>query len=176
MQRRILLPGEGPQGVEIALATRKRWPIPNERPLPRPTLMVKAELETHLNRHDDRRLRSCDSTYNCMGLVFGSRRTCIEPEHFHRIVADDEFRKFDRRTERPYPGDLVAWTLGDDVEHVGLVAQVRVETKDSSGLIVLSKWGRSGEFLHDIDDLPAAMLIGGPLKWELWTDRKDVER
>jgi hypothetical protein len=121
-----------------------------------------------------RKLRSLDSMYNCMGMVFGCRRTWIEPEHFQKICADDGYRQLPG-IDQALPGDVVAYHRSNGtVEHVAVVLQPPVAHVDPDaapwGVLVLSQWGRNGEYIHDFLDLPPA-LAALNLVPAAWTDR-----
>jgi cell wall-associated NlpC family hydrolase len=120
--------------------------------------------------HADLRSRG-SAIYNCVGLVFASRRTSIEPSEIdQKILADDGYRRLGA-AESPALGDVVIYRSGDgSISHVGIVA--------SSGSVgaapvirVLSKWGPEGEYLHPLTHVPE--VFGTPS--EYWTDRHAAE-
>jgi hypothetical protein len=136
----------------IALSTSKNRRIPNQRmPERSPQSMYAAK---QLHAKGSRQLRSLCSTYNCVGMVFANRRTFIEPEEIPMILQDDEYAEV-VRTDDLMPGDVVLYRdpKTDDIKHVGVVlaAEVMFETKR---IRVLSQFGRDGEYIHDLDDLP----------------------
>lgn len=138
--------------ASIALSTSKNRGIPNQRmPERSPQSMYAAK---QLHAKGSRQLRSLRSTYNCVGMVFANRRTFIEPEQIPMILQDDEYTEV-VRTDDLMPGDVVLYKdpRTDDVKHVGLVlaAEVMFETKR---IRVLSQFGRDGEYVHDLDDVP----------------------
>jgi hypothetical protein len=146
--------GEGGQSdkATIALSTSKNRRIPNQRmPERSPQSMYAAK---QLHARGSRQLRSLRSTYNCVGMVFANRRTFIEPEEIPMILQDDEYAEI-VRTDDLMPGDVVLYKdpKTDDIKHVGLVlaAEVMFETKR---IRVLSQFGRDGEYVHDLDDVP----------------------
>ncbi len=104
-----------------------------------------------------------------MGLVFASRRTWIEPEHFAAICKGDGLRQL-LATESPQRGDIVVYqrAVGSEVIHVGVVWEVGLWLGASQSVTVLSKWGFIGEYFHDVRDVPAQ--FGSPLQY--WTDRE----
>ena len=103
-----------------------------------------------------------------MGMVFASRRTCIDPEHLDMILDDDEYRKLTSQAELQI-GDLVIYRGDDDqVSHVGIISSIDVDIGTASmRLFVLSQWGKDGEYLHGINDV--SPYLGTPT--EFWTDR-----
>ena len=121
-----------------------------------------------LSAHSSASVRSLNSVYNCVGMVFASRRTWIEPEHVPMILSDDGYRPIDRNElER---GDVVVYRREslEEISHVGVVARVEVKPKDASlEVLVLSQWGHDGEYFHLDDDVNP--MLGTPT--EYWTDR-----
>ena len=106
--------------------------------------------------------------YNCMGMVFASRRTWIDPEHLEMILEDDEYQRIVSEAELQL-GDLVIYR-GDNnqVTHVGIISMIdnNLETAIRR-LFVLSQWGGDGEYFHEIHDV--SPYLGTPA--EFWTDR-----
>ena len=103
-----------------------------------------------------------------MGLVFASRRTCIEIEHLLWILREDEYRQLASRDELRV-GDVVVYSTPKAFTHVGLVYEVPlVISTIRREIVVLSKWGRDGEYFHEIDYVPET--YGKPVQF--WTDRK----
>ena len=98
--------------------------------------------------------RSMSSLYNCMGMVFASRRTCIEPEHLPMILNDDEYRRVANKGDLQR-GDIVVYRDDDgEVSHVGIVADVTTDpAKATWDVLVLSQWGRHGEYFHLDEDV-----------------------
>jgi hypothetical protein len=104
--------------------------------------------------------------YNCHGLVFASRRAGIPPIDAD-VDIDDLLRRDGYRQisidERPQVGDIVAYRLGDEIEHTGFVA--RVEHASPSGVVFIwSAWGGLGEFEHRVQVSP---YRGTPEYWRL---------
>lgn len=156
-------------GGEIRLATKRGRQIPNDRPLEQNPARLRAARDMVLNAHGSARLRSLTGVYNCVGMVFASRRTSIEPDELQAILEDDEDRRLSSDAELVV-GDLVVYrdSVGSPV-HVGLVSEVRVILEEASRHItVLSQWGKDGEYFHRTDDV--SPLLGSPTDY--WTDRK----
>ena len=154
-------------GPELPLSTRKKTKIPNEQRRARPPASMQAAKDIVLNAHPSAHARSLSSLYNCVGMVFASRRTCVEPEHLPMILADDEYQQVNRRDLQP--GDIVVYRDDrDEISHVGIVADVTPNPKDATwDVVVLSQWGGDGEYFHlDYDVNPR---LGRPT--EYWTDR-----
>ena len=77
----IVNPGGSEDRRSIQLATRKNTPIRNERRPERPPESLRAAADIWCNEFTKNRLRSLSATYNCVGMVFATRRTWIEPDH-----------------------------------------------------------------------------------------------
>ena len=138
------------------------------RRMPRPPLSMQAARDWILGAHPSASVRSLDSVYNCVGMVFASRRTWVEPTHIPMILEEDGYRLIDRSELEC--GDVVVYRRDDlsEVSHVGMVAKVTVKPKDASlEVLVLSQWGQDGEYIHLDDDVNP--MLGTPT--EYWTDR-----
>ena len=115
------------------------------------------------------RVRSRASDYNCVGLVFASRRTWVDTRYVNQFLEEDGYRKVELRDAQP--GDVILYRgEAETVEHVGLVIEHEPKPADADwDTIVLSQWGKDGEFLHerrDVSPLFADSTI------EVWTERK----
>ena len=129
---------------------------------------MEAARDLVLGKHPSASVRSLNSVYNCVGMVFASRRTWVEPEHVPMILADDGYRPINRNELEC--GDVVVYRREDlaEISHVGIVANVKVKPKDASlEVMVLSQWGQDGEYFHLDDDVNP--MLGTPT--EYWTDR-----
>ena len=155
-------------GPELPLSTRKKTQIPNEQRSPWPPVKMQAARDNVLANHSSARARSLSSVYNCMGMVFASRRTWVDPEHLPMILIDDEYQRVNNRGELQ-PGDVVVYRNDQGIiTHVGIVAEVNPNLEEATWEVtVLSQWGASGEFFHLDDDVNP--LLGNPT--EYWTDR-----
>lgn len=96
----------------------------------------------------------CQATglFNCHGLTFASRRTCIaDAQDVRTILSDDNYVEI--RQADTLPGDVVIYE-GErgDVEHSGIV----VEPGDATFGIprVVSKWGAYKELIHSANNCP----------------------
>ncbi|MEO7651172.1 MAG: hypothetical protein ABIZ80_11945 [Bryobacteraceae bacterium] len=116
-----------------------------------------------LEGHPDRHLRSLTATYNCFGMAFANRRTCIEPEHVPAILHDDGY--FEVLEAHALPGDIVIYKdTSGDITHVSVVVSNLPDLTNGTSIIcVLSQWGSDGEYLHDYMDVPH--LLGKPVKF-----------
>jgi hypothetical protein len=153
---------------ELALSTKRGRRIPNEQGIQWPAVRMNAAKLAHLAAHPKATARSLRSLYNCMGMVFASRRTWIDPEHLEMILEDDEYQRIVSEAELQL-GDLVIYR-GDNnqVTHVGIISMIdnNLETAIRR-LFVLSQWGGDGEYFHEIHDV--SPYLGTPA--EFWTDR-----
>jgi hypothetical protein len=156
-------------GGELGLHTRMGRQIPNERRPEKHPDSMQAARETVEGNHPTAKLRSLTASYNCMGMVFASRRTWIEPDYLQMVLDDDEYQRVTSE-DNITPGDVVVYKDDSrEVTHVGLIADVKPELRNGTYKItVLSQWGQHGEYFHRIDDVHP--LLGTPS--EYWTDRR----
>lgn len=110
--------------------------------------------------HPSARLRSLTGTYNCIGLAFANRRTCIEPHHVPMILEDDEYAEV--HAADVVPGDLLVYR-----DHRGTISHVAVVISHEPDVAnarwkttVISQWGYDGEYFHDHADVN--QLLGRP--------------
>lgn len=87
-------------------------------------------------------LAPADPTTNCHGWIFASGRCLILSEHVDDILADNGYREVDAPTD----GDLVVYRspIDNSIVHTGVVKTVT----DDGIVLVESKWGLFGRFLH----------------------------
>lgn len=106
-----------------------------------------------------------DYLYNCVGMIFASRRAWIETNYLYELLRQDDYN---RVTEREIvPGDLVVYTYNEVPTHVGLIMSIRRVGANLESLTVLSKWGKEAEILHQADVVPES--YGKPS--EFWSER-----
>jgi hypothetical protein len=131
---------------------------------------IKASIDLWRTLKPRAQLRSWSELYNCMGLVFGSRRTHIDIVSLRFILKEDGYRRLSGPDEANL-GDVVVYA--DSVpRHVGIVARIDVNlARGLRELFVISKWGEDGEYLHEVKDVPE--LYGSPI--EYWTDREVID-
>lgn len=155
-------------GGQLPLATRKGRTIPNDRRPEQPPARLRAARELVSRSHPNARLRSLTAVYNCMGMVFATRRTWVDPEDLQMILEDDEYRRLSD-PDQVVEGDVVVYRNAQgNVAHVGLVARVNVNLSQATREItVLSQWGADGEYFHSVDDV--SPYLGAPT--EYWSDR-----
>ena len=152
----------------LKLSTCKGRPIKNTRRLPLIPAIMKAAAEMHTASHSSAKLRSLSSEYNCMGMVFASRRAEIDVGELPTILQDDEYIEVaPNKVER---GDVLVYKdAALNPTHVGIVYSHSPNVcKANWDTTVLSQWGRDGEYFHSAADV--SPLLGKPI--EFWTDRK----
>ncbi len=153
----------------IKLATCKgRW-IRNKRRIEWPAEKTRAAVTWDREGHPNATLRSSTAVYNCMGLVFASRRTWVFVDQLEIIIKDDGFVKLSNINE-VNTGDIVLYKHNGEVAHVGIVTHVGSIIPSGRPVVtVLSKWGGHGEYVHSVNDVPEEF---GEEK-EYWTERKE---
>jgi hypothetical protein len=168
--------GQGAGGRDdnrsLGLATKKGRRISNCVGAGRTCESMRAAVRLWTERFPGVVPRSASAGYNCAGMVFGARRTCIDADLVRWILHEDGYRMLPT-ADAAGQGDLVVYTqAAGTVTHVGVIVEVRASSLASSVQIrVLSQWGRDGEYLHLLDDVPACYGRGR----EFWTDRRGVE-
>ncbi len=165
----ILEAGHERDNAAIKLATRNgRW-IMNERRNEWAPAELRAAANSCEREHPNATLRSSTAVYNCMGLVFASRRTWVDINQLGIIVEDDGYEKLANPNEVQI-GDIALYKYEGEVTHVGII--VRSESIGTTGtpvITVLSKWGVAGEYVHSVHDVPD---VYGEAE-EYWTERKE---
>jgi hypothetical protein len=154
----------------IALETSKKSRIPNARRAERAPASLAAAYAMVSSDHPSARLRSLSGTYNCFGMAFASRRTCIEPTHIPMILADDGYLPIEAKEVQP--GDLVLYRdTYDEISHVAVVISHKPDVKNGRWItIVLSQWGADGEYIHEIADVND--FLGRPDKF--YSEKRSV--
>jgi hypothetical protein len=115
--------------------------------------------------------RSLTAMYNCVGLVFASRRTVVDCKHLELILQDDGYRPVTR--EKIVEGDVVVYHRANEPQHVGIVFRLedRSPTRDGSiiQIWILSQWGEDGEYIHKLEEVPP--IYGDVTRF--WSERKE---
>ena len=153
----------------LELFTRTRVFIPNEQRLEGSPAIMKTAIDVLRASFPTARLRSASQRYNCVGMIFASRRTWIDPEELEMIFREDGFRIVNDIKD-VFAGDIVVYgnPKTQQPEHIGLILDKAANLRDSTWDVkVLSQWGRDGEYVHEINSLPT--LLGEVLSF--WTDR-----
>jgi hypothetical protein len=136
---------------------RSGWEIPQEkleifhiRKLKRELVRIRSgEL---LRQHPRATLRSVSEyPYNCVGLVFATRRAVIDIENVPKILEEDGYHLIQRNDV--FVGDVVLYGWNNTLSHVALITQIE-RYMSTINIKVLSRWGFDGEFEHFIEDVP----------------------
>jgi hypothetical protein len=90
------------------------------------------------------RIEPASDTCNCHGWVFAGGRYWIGPEDVEKILADNGYHT----VSDPRPGDVAVYRDGTNISHTGLVRTGGA----GMPLLIESKWGWMGVFLHRPDD------------------------
>lgn len=138
--------------TSITTETANRWAIPNQQNF---DLVGNEEiLATRFVAQYEARLRTkATGRYNCHGLTFGARRTCIDDaSSISKILADDGYQLVENTGVMP--GDVVLYYDYDGtVSHSGIVVEVPGDPMNF--VRVVSKWGVPGaEYLHWVHRSP----------------------
>ena len=162
--------GSGSDPRSLDLHTQRRWRVPNElRPEMAPEARrqaVKIITGAYRTAHP----LSSSGRYNCAGLVFGSRRVVIDVEHTEQILRDDGYSMLDADDPGRWDtGDVVVYRLGANaLSHVAVIHSVKPKPSTAAyEVIVVSAWGQSGEYRHEINDVQP--LLGTPS--QIWSKR-----
>lgn len=85
--------GQGGQNdpKSLPLSTRRRTHIDNEPRQEWAPNRLKDTIQQYKNQFPHARLRSITAIYNCLGMTFAARRTCIEPDLTYMILTEDGY-------------------------------------------------------------------------------------
>ena len=118
-----------------------------------PEALESSLLEAERYTHEVIRVEGPSSTSNCHGWVFTRGAFCVASEQVDTIVADNGYLP----VERPQAGDLVIYRDDSGLPlHTGLVRLVG----DDGLVLVESKWGPLGVFLHTPETQPYGNQFG----------------
>ena len=93
--------------------------------------------------------------YNCHGMTFASRRTCVfRDEDVQVILRDDGYAEVS--LEHVKPGDVVLYFEDGSIEHSGIVVDVP-RTRPLMPT-VCSKWAKYSEVIHSANDCPYKLM------------------
>jgi hypothetical protein len=148
----VIIDGGGLEDkLSIRLSTKENHWIKNVRRIERtPEAMKVAEEYSHANTPGIQ-TRSLASSYNCIGMVFGSRRTVIEPDQLEIIFKDDNYYEILEKSLLKV-GDLITYQSDKDgeIDHVGIIVNIRDDLSSAERhLEILSQFGFDGEYFHD---------------------------
>jgi hypothetical protein len=129
---------------------------------------MREAVRLHKEAHPNLRERSLSAGYNCVGLIFASRRTWIDAEHLQKILADDGYRRI--AISAAVLGDLVLYRDAEgDFAHVGVIVKHNADIETGAWkTLVLSQWGADGEYFHDINDVDSRWLQKSR---EFWSEK-----
>jgi hypothetical protein len=91
------------------------------------------------------RLAEPNPLCNCHGWIFAGGRFGVEDQYIPRILADNGYTE----ATQPCEGDLVIYYHETAVAHAG-----RVQSVERGVVVVMSKWGPFGVFLHPVEAQP----------------------
>jgi hypothetical protein len=169
----ILLPGlQSPKKPEgFIVYARSGWQIPTEQPPTRSLKQMKiARDELQYWQRNRIEVRSLSPyPYNCVGMIFASRRAWLEIDYIYDILREDGYHKIEQH--EVMVGDVVLYKDEGDPSHVALVVAVE-RLGQTVNVRVISKWGLDPEFLHFQEDV--TVRLGIPV--EYYTDRVNVPR
>ena len=140
----------------ISLSTKKNTDITNEQCLERSPASLKAAIDLFKDLHPNIQFRSISNTYNCMGLIFASRRTTIPSfDQLKQILSDDEYEPVNEHRDVKIGDIVIYFDENTEPTHIGYVIRIDINIDLATfEFKILSKWGYDGEYLHDIDDIP----------------------
>lgn len=168
--------GRGSERDPAALrlyTTCNRNYVENERPdEERPIEALQAAYQYVKSISPSARCCSLTAMYNCVGVVFASRRTHVDCEHLDMILQDDGYRLISQKSA--IEGDVVVYRKDGIPLHVGIIYELQDLSFARDGsqieLWVLSQWGQDGEYIHKLREV--STLYGDQL--EFWTERRPV--
>ena len=164
----LIHPGGVNDKRALKLETKQGNHIPNEIQSEQLPEVIKDRIKKHSSAHSSAKLRSASSTYNCMGMIFASRRSWIETDHLNLIFTDDDYTKLSSFIYAEL-GDIVVYYNDENAVHVAIIIEITLDASiGQRNFRVLSQWGLACEWLHDIDDVPQELGIPK----EVWTDRR----
>ncbi len=134
----------------IILETRKKGRIRNDRT--KLSLKELADAQSMKDRYKFVQYRTAPcGYYNCLGLVFASRRVRVfeEEDEINAILLQDNYS--DIEEEDVLGGDVVFYYDNKKFTHCGVVLY-RVENPFFKDYKILSKWGNGHEAIHGLRD------------------------
>jgi len=153
----------------IPLATKRGNHIPNEQRVEWSPGRLKSTVDFLSTSFPDIKLRSVTVTYNCLGMVFAARRTCVDAEYLDMILREDGYQKLSDVYALKI-GDVVVYKKNGSTTHVAVVTNISCLLQQvSTEVEVVSKWGAHPEYVHAMERV--SPLLGEPA--EFWTERKN---
>jgi hypothetical protein len=140
MEREMEYVGVSDQGREIPLYRSRAEPVPESQSY-RPGDPHGRMGNTVIVRGDP------DTSSNCHGWVFTGGEFLLDLHGIKTILEDNGYQ----RCTSPQPGDVIIYYLsGDVVSHTGVVSGVLHD----GTVLIESKWGIEGRYLHRPEDQP----------------------
>lgn len=156
---------------QLALDTRKGRPIPNLQRLEMNPSQARSVVRTIKKQCPNAIMRSITQVYNCLGMAFASRRTCIEVDSIALILNDDDYKMVKHRKD-VQQGDLVTYwdARTGEFKHVGVILGEKplIEGNKKTVTWAISQFGASGEWIHPIKEVPEG--CNGTIR--VYTDRR----
>jgi hypothetical protein len=162
----IQLIGDNPTpSDDKAIRTRSGWIIPQSPGESELSVETMEGWAKYFLKKFPIKLRSLSRyPYNCVGMVFTSRRAWIDIEHIDQILKTDGYRQIQRNGV--LIGDVVVYKFNNKAAHVGSICTTQL-IGNTLNIDVLSKWGDGPEFIHPIDRIPELYGVAS----EFYTDR-----
>jgi len=162
--------GNETDNTALALATSKGARIPNSRRGELAPEQMREAVRIVMQNHAKCILRSMSSVYNCFGMAFAGRRTCIEPEHVPMILQEGGYVEV-AQPAAVMTGDIVIYEYDGEISHVAVVISNTPDlTNGRSNMLVMSQWGSHGEYLHDYRDVH--LSFGRPVRF--YSERRGI--
>jgi hypothetical protein len=162
----ILLPGGRSEGSGEArfIYARSGKPIPCENVEIDPLKLTQIRGQELMSWRRNLIIRSISNyPYNCVGMIFASRRAWIEIDYIYEILREEGYRQIPQ--SEIMAGDMVLYKNRNAPTHVALIVDIDRSIGDS--IRVISKWGKDPEFIHFQENVPD--ILGKPV--EYWTER-----
>jgi len=165
----MIIPLNDVESFEFPLATKRGTPIPNLQKPEHSPEKARTLIDFHDRNFQHLQRRSISATYNCIGMVFASRRTFVDTKHVKVLLAEDGYRKIAEFEARR--GDVIVYrnTVNNEVVHVGVLI---TEIPDEAEWLILSKWGPGGEYFHKKRQTYPLYLEN--VEFEYWTERIEL--
>jgi len=148
----VLRLGSQPPKSQRVIYARSGFRVPCEEPPPLAPAKMKINADELMGWHGRIELRSLSNyPYNCVGMIFASRREWIEIDYAYDLLREDGYRQIP--LDQVMIGDVVLYK--DDrgqPSHVGIII-VKHAWNLTTDIKVMSKWGRDSEFIHFIEDV-----------------------
>ncbi len=146
----------GQNRIEIKLETSKGNPIDNYQIFEISQFERNQFCDYSKDKFISAKFRTSPSPqYNCHGMSFASRRTNIDKStEIRKILLDDGYEKISQK--QTLEGDLALYVTSEngDIAHSATITNVEHADNNISRIIVVSKWGKFREVIHNLNDSP----------------------